>query len=114
VSLQVRQEVLNQGINGVNKVMERWEQRFTLADPDFAKRFRSGKQTFVLHLRSSIDSAELRAAEFVHEHRADAHFSDPIGMAHDHLPHGKKQAVFAGIVKLVKQPQRMISALVRL
>jgi hypothetical protein len=113
-SIQERQELLNKAIDGVHKVFQRWEQRFTPANPNFAQRFLSGEQAVILHFRPRVDSTELWVAQFVHEHRETAHCSDPIGMAHDNFPYGKKKAVFARIVKLTEQPKRVVPVSVRL
>ena len=114
VSLQERQKLVDDSINGVNETMKRWQQRFTLGNPNFSKRFLSRKQAVIAHLWSGVDSTKLWATEFVHENVGEAHLRDPVSVAHDNLSDREKQAVLAGVVKLTEEPERVVTTPVRL
>ena len=80
ILFQNRQELVNQSIHEINKLMELWEKRITIDNLRFADRFRAGELSVIVHFRGAVDASEVWAAEFVSKKWDHAHPSpDPIG-----------------------------------
>jgi hypothetical protein len=109
MSLQNRQELIDNAIHNLYQIMQCWEQRFSASRPQFGDRFFSAQQNIILHFRTSKYPTELWAAEFIHKA-----FTEPFVMAeHDSLDSGE-QLMFIDIVKLVQPKKGFVPTLVRL
>ena len=108
-SLQDRQELVDNAVHNLNKIMQGWEQRFSASRPQFGDRFLAATQNIILHFRTREDSAEMWAAEFIHK----ALPVEPLIMAeHDALDR-RQQFMFVDVVKLIQPKKGFVPTLVR-
>jgi len=115
ILFQNRQELVNQSIHEINKLMELWEKRITIDNLRFADRFRAGELSVIVHFRGAVDASEVWAAEFVSKKWDHAHPSpDPIGPAKNILADRQNQPVLPNIVEFVDFPERISAVLVGL
>ena len=111
---QRRQEAPDNSLHKIDQIMKAWQQRFTPSRPQFAKRFLSAGQNIIVHFRTSEDSPEMWAAEFIQKGNANPIPNKPLSVKTSESCHGEKQAMFADIVETMKPPKRFVPTLVRL
>lgn len=108
---KIRQEVLDQAIHNCDQVMQGWEQRFRLSSPNFADRFDSGRQSVIIHLRSTPRPEEIHVARFVKEFLVLPARSR---MTNDDFGDIQNQPVLTKVVELVQECKRFVAARVGL
>lgn len=100
--IQQRVEPRNDVADKMSQLMERWEQSISPTNRRFDERFLAGE----IHILILFRDAETDKVWFVNLERN----------ASDNrvLSDRKNEAVFVGVIKLTQQPERVVSALVRL
>ena len=107
--LKTRQERINDSIDVLNQIMQGWKHRFSPPRPQFGDRFSSAYQNIIIHFRTSKDSAELWAAEFIKKA-----LPYPSIMAEHESLDGGEQLMFIDVVKLIQPKKGFVPTFVRL
>jgi hypothetical protein len=112
--VQERDERVQEAIDHIDKVMQRWKHRITPTRIELGKWFMMGQIYALVHVRGIVEPNEMWVATYQKKFSSKAEFPNPLSGSKDTLANGDEHSMFTEVVKAMEETDSIVPAIVRL